>query len=150
MNILGAVVAGIVATIVFTMILMMAPKMGMPKMDIVSLLGSMFSAKSNLVLGWMMHLMMGVIFALIYAFLWSRGIGAATWTNGLVFGAVHWLIIGVVMAVVPMLHVGIKSGAVKAPGLWMTGNGGGLMAFMGGLVGHAIFGALVALIYAAF
>lgn len=148
MNILGAVVAGIVATIVFTMILMMAPKMGMPKMDIVSLLGSMFSAKSNLMLGWMMHLMMGVIFALIYAFLWSRGIGAATWTSGLIFGAVHWLIIGMIMAMIPMLHVGIKSGAVKAPGLWMTGNGGGLMAFMGGLVGHMIYGVVVALVYA--
>lgn len=92
MNILNAVIAGLVSTVVFTVILMMAPKMGMPKMDIVSLLGSMFSAKTNLVLGWMMHLMMGVVFALIYAFLWSNGIGAATWTSGLVFGAVVALV----------------------------------------------------------
>ncbi len=148
MNILSAVIAGLVSTVVFTVILMMAPKMGMPKMDIVSLLGSMFSAKTNLVLGWMMHLMMGVVFALIYAFLWSSGIGAATWTSGLVFGAVHWLIVGVIMAMIPMMHVGIKSGAVQAPGMWMTNNGGA-MAFMGGLVGHMIFGAVVALVYAA-
>ena len=53
------------------------------------------------------------------------------------------------MGMIPMMHVGIKSGAVQAPGLWMTGNGGGVMAFMGGLVGHAIFGVLVALVYAA-
>lgn len=149
MNILNAVIAGLVSTVVFTMILMMAPKMGMPKMDIVSLLGSMFSAKPNQALGWVMHLMMGVVFALIYVFLWSRGIGAAIWTSGMVFGAVHWLIVGMAMAMIPMMHVGIKSGAVKAPGLWMTGNGGGLMAFMGGLVGHMIFGAVVALVYAA-
>src|SRR5574341_106765 len=139
MNILNAVIAGVVASLVFSMILAMAPKMGMPKMDIVSLLGSMFSAKTNLALGWMMHLMMGVIFALIYAFLWSLGIGAATWVWGLIFGAVHWLIVGVVMGMIPMMHVGIKSGAVQAPGLWMTNNGG-FMAFMGGLVGHIIFG----------
>jgi len=149
MNILNAVIAGLVATIVFTMVLKMAPKMGMPKMDIVSLLGSMFSAKSNQALGWMMHLMIGIVFALIYAFLWSSGIGAATWTSGLVFGAIHWLIVGMAMGMIPMMHVGIKSGAVQAPGLWMTGNGGGVMAFMGGLVGHAIFGVLVALVYAA-
>lgn len=148
MNILNAVIAGLVSTVVFTVILTMAPKMGMPKMDIVSLLGSMFSAKTNLVLGWMMHLMMGVIFALIYAFLWSSGIGAATWTSGLVFGAVHWLIVGVIMVMIPMMHVGIKSGTVQAPGMWMTNNGGA-MAFMGGLVGHMIFGAVVALVYAA-
>jgi hypothetical protein len=147
MNILNAGIAGVVGTVVFTMVLMMAPKMGMPKMDIVSLLGSMFG-KPNQFLGWMMHLMMGIVFALIYAFLWSNGIGAATWTSGLVFGAVHWLIVGMIMAMIPMMHAGIKSGAVKAPGLWMTGNGGGVMAFMGGLVGHMIFGVVVALVYA--
>ena len=149
MNILNAVIAGIVGIVVFTAILMMAPKMGMPKMDIVSLLGSMFSAKSNQALGWMMHLMMGVFFALAYALLWSLGFGAATWGIGLIFGAVHWLIVGMVMGMIPMMHVGIKSGAVRAPGLWMTNNGGGVMAFMGELVGHAIFGAVVALVYAA-
>ena len=148
MNILSAVVAGVVATLVFTMILVMAPKIGMPKMDIVSLLGSMFSAKSNLVLGWTMHLMMGVVFALVYASIWSLGFGAATWGIGLIFGAIHWLIVGMVMGMIPMVHVGIKSGAVQAPGLWMTKNGG-VMAFMGGLVGHMIFGAVVALTYAA-
>jgi hypothetical protein len=148
MNILNSVIAGIIATIVFTTVLMMAPKMGMPKMDIVSLLGSMFSAKTNLALGWMMHLMMGVVFALIYAFLWSNGIGAATWTGGLIFGAVHWLVVGVIMSMIPMMHVGIKSGAVQAPGMWMT-NSGGIMAFMGGLVGHMIFGVVIALVYAA-
>ncbi len=148
MNVFGAIAAGFFATLVFTAVLMMAPKMGLPKMDIVSLLGSMFG-KPNQALGWMMHLMMGMVFALIYAFLWSNGIGSATWTGGLVFGAAHWLIVGVMMAIIPMMHAGIKSGAVSAPGMWMTGNGGGMMAFMGGLVGHMIFGAVTALVYAA-
>ncbi len=91
--------------------------------------------------------MMGVVFGLVYAFLWSRGFGAATWGIGLIFGIAQWLIVGMVMGMIPMMHVGIKSGAVKAPGLWMT-NDGGVMAFMGGLVGHAIFGAVTALVYA--
>src|SRR3989304_10410113 len=101
MNIFNAVIAGIVATIVFTAVLMMAPKMGMPKMDIVSLLGSMFSAKSNPVLGWILHLMMGVVFALVYAFIWSLGFGAATWGIGLIFCAVHWLVGGMGMGIIP-------------------------------------------------
>jgi hypothetical protein len=147
MNILSAAIAGMTASLVFSMILAMAPKMGMPKMDIVSLLGSMFG-KPNQALGWMMHLMMGVAFALIYAFLWSNEIGMATWLGGLVFGAVQWLMVGMVMGVIPMMHVGIKSRAVKAPGLWMT-NSGGFTAFMGGLLGHMIFGAVIALVYAA-
>jgi len=149
MNILSAVIAGIVASLVFSIVLAMAPCMGMPKMDIVDLLGSMFSGKSSPVLGWMMHLMMGIVFAVIYAFLWSSGIGAATWLNGVIFGAVQWLVVGMAMGMIPMMHVGIKSGAVKAPGLWMTNNGG-IMAFIGGLVGHMIFGIVIALVYSAF
>ncbi len=148
MNILSAVIAGIVASLVFSIVLAMAPRMGMPKMDIVDLLGSMFSGKSNLVLGWMMHIMMGVVFALIYAFLWTSGVGTATWLSGVIFGAAQWLVVGMAMGMIPMMHAGIKSGAVQAPGLWMTNNGGA-MAFMGGLVGHIIFGAVIALVYAA-
>lgn len=148
MNILNAVIAGLTASLVFSMVLAMAPKMGMPKMDIVSLLGSMFSARSIQALGWMMHLMMGVIFALLYAFLWSSGISAATWVGGLILSAGQWLLVGMVMGMIPLMHVGIKRGTVQAPGVWMTNNGG-LMAFMGGLLGHMIFGIVIALVYAA-
>lgn len=145
MNILGAIVAGLAATAIFTMVMVMAPKMGIPKMDIVGMLGSMLG-RENRLLGWMMHAMMGVIFGLSYAFLWSQGFGAATWVWGLIFGAVHWLIVGVIMGMIPMVHVGIKSGAVQEPGLWMTNNGG-MMAFVGGLIGHLVFGLVVALVY---
>jgi hypothetical protein len=145
MNILAAVVAGLMATIVFTMVLVMAPRMGMPKMDIVAMLSTMFG-KANRPLGWSLHLMMGVVFVLVYAFLWSRGIGAATWQWGLAFGAAHWLIVGVVMGMIPLIHLGIRRGEAKAPGYWMTNNGG-MRAFGGGLMGHLIFGVVAALVY---
>ena len=145
MNILSAVISGIAGTIVISIVMGAAPMMGMPKMDIVDLLSTMFG-KPNRVLGWMMHLMMGVVFALIYAFLWSIGIGSANWFFGLIFGAVHWLVVGVMMAMIPIMHVGIKNGDVKAPGMWMT-NQGGFMAFLGGLMGHMVFGLVVALIF---
>ncbi len=148
MNVLSAIVAGLAATLVMSVVMWLAPKMGFPKMDIVGMLSTMFSKKGIPILGWMMHLMMGIIFALAYAFLWSNGIGSATWLYGLVFGAIHWLIVGVIMAMIPMLHVGIRAGAVKAPGMYMTGNGGGVKAFVGGLMGHMIFGLVVALVYA--
>jgi riboflavin transporter FmnP len=115
MNILNAVIAGLTASLVFSIVLAMAPKMGMPKMDIVSLLGSMFSPKPNQALGWMMHLMMGVIFALIYAFLWSSGISAATWVGGLIFGTGQWLVVGMVMGMIPMMHVGSKAALSRLP-----------------------------------
>lgn len=149
MSILGAIFAGLIGTVVISIVMAMAPKMGMPKMDIVGMLGTMFSETGNRTLGWLMHLMMGVVFALVYAFLWSVGVVSLSWLTGLLFGVVHWLIVGLMMAVIPMMHAGIRSGRVAAPGLYMT-NSGGAMAFMGGLVGHMVFGLVVALVYAAF
>ncbi len=116
MNVFGAVLAGLAGTAVFSMVLISAPKIGMPKMDIVGMLGTMFGREYR-VLGWMMHLMMGVIFALIYAFLWSKGILAPTWLGGLSFGAAHWLVVGMIMGMIPLMHLGIRRGDVKAPGL---------------------------------
>lgn len=109
MNALGAIVAGLAGTIVMSMVMAMAPLMGMPKMDIVGMLGSMFTKDGNTALGWMMHLMMGIIFALMYAVLWSLHIGAATLVFGALFGIGHWLIAGLIMGGVPMVHAGVKA-----------------------------------------
>ncbi len=145
MNVLSAVISGILGTLAISMVMAAAPMMGMPKMDIVDMLSTMFG-KPNRVLGWMMHLMMGVVFALIYAFLWSIGIGSPGWISGLIFGIAHWLVVGLMMAVIPIVHAGIKSGDVEAPGLWMI-NQGGMLSFVGGLMGHIVFGLVVALVY---
>jgi hypothetical protein len=146
MNIFGAIVAGIIGTIVITVVMAMSPKMGMPKMDIVGMLGAMFDPEGNRTLGMGMHLMMGVVFAIIYALLWNAGIGTVGLVWGAIFGAVHWLIAGAMMGGMPMMHAGIKAGTVNAPGLFMLHNGG-VMAFMGGLMGHIIYGLVVALVY---
>ncbi len=148
MNLISAIIAGLVATLVMSMLLYLAPRMGMPEMDIVGMLSTMFNKKGIPALGWIMHLMMGILFVLVYAFLWSKGIGSASWLYGLIFGAVHWLIVGVILGMIPMVHAGIRSGSIRAPGVYMTGNGGGAKAFFGGLMGHMIFGLVAALVYA--
>lgn len=149
MNIIGAIVAGIVGTIVITIIMAMAPKMGMPDMDMVGTLGSMFDKNGNRTVGLVIHLMMGAIFAIIYAALWNAGLGSVSILWGILFGIGHWLVVGLVMAGMPMMHAGIKAGAVDAPGVYMINNGG-IMAFIGGLMGHVIYGLVVALIYGLF
>ena len=149
MNIFGAIVAGVVGTIVLTMVMNMAPKMGMPKMDIVGILGSMFSPEGNRIMGLALHLMMGVIFAIVYALLWNAGIGATGLLWGAIFGAGHWLVAGLMIGGMSMMHAGVKAGTVNAPGVYMANNGG-MMAFMGGLIGHVLFGLTVALVYGLF
>jgi riboflavin transporter FmnP len=148
MNIIGAIVAGLAGTIVISLLMAMGPRMGMPKMAIWEMLGTMFSPQGNVGLGWVMHFMMGVIFAIIYAALWAAGIGSATLLSGVIFGVVHFLVAGLMMGGMPMLHAGIKAGTVQAPGVLMLNSG--VMGFMGGLIGHVVYGLVVALVYGAF
>lgn len=146
MSVLGAIIAGVIGTIVISILMAMSPKMGMPEMNMPKMLGSMFGLPPNMAMGWVIHLMMGSIFALIYAYLWSAGLGTASVGSGLLFGLVHWLVVGLVMGMMPMMHAGIKSGEVPEPGVYMLKDGGA-MGFMGGLVGHLVFGLVVALVY---
>ena len=76
MNALGAIIAGLVGTVAISAVMAMTPLMGMSKMDIVDMLSTMFG-KTYRLMGWVMHFMMGAVFALIYSFLWSVGAGGA-------------------------------------------------------------------------
>jgi hypothetical protein len=74
MNVISAVVAGLIGTAVFSMVM------------------------------WL-----GTISAIIYAALWSAGIGSANAGSGALFGIVHWLAVGLVMGIVPALHAGMRA-----------------------------------------
>ena len=156
MNIVAAIVAGLVGTAAMSLLMVMAPKMGLPKVAIWELLGSMFDRRGNSPLGWMAHFMMGALFALVYAALWSAGLGAPTLLWGLLFGVIHFVVVGLMTLAparsagvggMPMMHAGIKAGTVPAPGLLMLNQG--VMGPMGGLLGHVIYGVVVVSVYAA-
>ncbi len=117
------VIAGIVGTLVMTMVMVLAPKMGMPKMDIVGMLSSKFG-KGNQAVGWMMHLVMGIIFVFVYFYSGFFD----SFLNAAILGAVHWLVVGFMMGVMPGMD----------GGFYMTKNGG-MMSFIGGLIGHILF-----------
>ncbi len=140
MNVVAAVIAGLVGTVVMTMLMVVAPAMGMPKMDIVGMLGSMFTTNKGTatVVGWVVHLMLGAVFAIIYAFAWSQGIGSPNWLWGLIFGAVHAVVAIVMMPTMMRMHPRPPKTAA------------GPMTMAGQLIGHMLFGLVVALVYAAF
>ncbi len=146
MNIVNAIIAGLIGTVAFSALMVLGPRMGMPRMAIWEVLGSMFNKDGHTALGWGLHFMIGAIFGVAYAALWSAGLGSATWISGAVFGAVHWLAVGLMMGGMPMMHAGIRAGSVQAPGVYMLSSGGA-MGFMGGLIGHVLFGLVVGLVY---
>lgn len=146
MNTIGAVMAGLVATGLMSLALSGAPRMAMPKIDFVGLLGTLFSARQNRGLGWMLHLLLGIVFALLYAVVWSLGIVSPGVTEGLVFGILHWLIAGFLIGLLPYVHAGIRAGTFTEPGRYLRKLDAS-MGFFGGLMSHIIYGLTVGLIY---
>lgn len=145
-DLVAAIVGGLVGTAVMTVLMTLAPMLGMPKMDMPALLGSMFGAPGSKTLGLLMHFMMGTVFGLVYAALFSVVTGTSIVLLGGLFGIVHWLIAGLMTGMMPMMHAGIRSGQVEAPGVYMT-RLGGMLGFVGGLMGHVVFGLVVGLTY---
>lgn len=140
MNIVAAIVAGLSGTAVMTAMMYVAPSMGMPKMDILNMLGTMFVEPDGnaMGLGAVAHFMMGAIFGIIYALLWTAvGIGAAGWLWGLIFGVVHGL---VAMVAMPIMMGNLHP---RPPEMAQ-----GPMMIAGLIIGHAIFGIVVGLVYA--
>lgn len=123
---------GLAGTLAMTMMMyVVAPMMGL-NMDVAAMLGGMLG------IGWaggmIMHLVDGIfIFPLIYAFaLYSRLPGGPA-LKGTAWGVILWLVAQVV--VMPMAGAGLFSAAM-----------GGMMAAIGSLVGHVLYGALLGVI----
>lgn len=140
MDWIGAIIAGLAGTAAMTVLMYVAPLMGMPKMDIIGMLGSMFTTSEGAAkaLGLVIHFMMGVLFAIIYALIWSFGLGSATWLWGLIFGAIHGIGAIVVIPQAMRMHP-------RPPEM-----AGGTLAMVGQLMAHLVYGLVVALVYAAF
>jgi len=140
MNYAAVIIAGLAGTIAMTILMYLAPLMGMPKLDIIAMLGTMFTSNKTVstIIGVMAHLMMGVVFAFIYVLLWSFGIGSPTWLWGLIFGAVHGLMVYLIMPIINRMHprsVEMEGGTKMAVGMVMV---------------HMLYGLVVALVYASY
>jgi hypothetical protein len=137
-----AMLAGLIATIIMSIVQTMAPMMGLPRMDIAAMVGSMLGGR--LVAGWIIHLMMGtILWAAVYAYIVEPRLGGAPWVRGLTYGfllAVFVLIIGF-----PLVGAMFSSLTPK-PGFLGMGMAGA-MGTMGVIVGHLVYGLVLGAIY---
>src|SRR5215472_7983645 len=128
-NIGRAILGGLAGTTVLTLLMYVgAPMMGIPKMDIAAMLGSMLGGWT---MGMLMHVVNGVIlFPLIYSlFLFSKLRGSPV-SKGILWGVALWL------------AAGLMAMPVMGAGFFGTANGG-MKAALASLVGHAVYGALL-------
>lgn len=166
-SLIGGLVAGIIGTAVMSIMMRMSGKMGMtdmPAMELVT--GSMMSGDLGRAkqLGIMLHwIVMGtIVFGLGYAALFTA-FGSASWLVGLVIGVVHGLVVGVVfMPMMATMHprmsqdptfsgtVDVSAGSVRLAAPGMLGAKWGGMTPVGLVMGHAVYGLVVALVYQPF
>ena len=153
-NASAAVYAGLIAGAVMLIPIYMG-RMMMPaqmKMDLLKMLGTMLMPVSGMTygVGLVIHAMMSIIFASVHAsfYLWFDIDGnLAVW--GLLFGVVHWMMVGVAFGMMKSsVHRGIRDGAVEAPGFF--GLNMGMMTAVGILMVHLVYGVLVGVFYESF
>jgi uncharacterized membrane protein YkvI len=129
-----AVTGGIVATAVMTMVMFIAPYMGLPKMNPAAMLSGMLGL--HIVIGWIMHFMIGVLFALTYAFFFQKAVRKVqnNYLKGGIFGFAVFLFAQIVMAI---MNAVLKP--ASAPEGSMT------LMIVGSIIGHIIYGIVVSL-----
>jgi len=131
LNLVKAIVAGIMGTAAMTMLMLLAPKMGMPPMNIGAMLGSVMGG--SVILGWAAHFMIGTVLAVSYAAVFAGRLPGAPAVRGAIFSLLPWLMAQLV--VMPMMGLGLFSGSMLAAG--------------GSLMGHLLFGVVAGLVYGA-
>jgi hypothetical protein len=147
-----ALAAGLVGTAVMTFLMTVGRSMGMTSMDIALLVGSMATDDEHSArrLGSAVHWMMGtIVFGVVYAVVFVLLDSAAAVTGSLI-GVVHALILGaLVMPMMASVHPRMQGEAdelhLASPGFFGVGFGRGTP--FGLVLGHAVYGLVVALVY---
>ncbi len=155
------IVAGGIATAVMTVLMQMGAAMGMTRMSMPLMLGSMFVREPERAgpLGWGLHAMMGLLFGLVYALVFwvvDPASAASAWWIGLLVGAVHGLVVLAVMPVMGAMHPRVGRGGVNAadgevvlPEFGFGGRGFGSGTPLGIMMGHLVFGLVWGLVFRA-
>ena len=128
-----ALIGGIAGTAVMTMVMFISPMMGMPKMSPPHMLSMMMGL--SIVVGWIMHFMIGIIFAMSYAFILINFLKKINNNilKGLIFGMLAFIFAQIAMAIMGAMMGGMPP---------MEENM--ILMMLGSIMGHVIFGIVVA------
>jgi hypothetical protein len=151
-SVVSALAGGFAGTLVLTTALTTAGVLHLTRMDIPFLLGTAFAADRirARILGYALHFVAGLIFALIYFALFAA-LGRAGWALGMAFGFVHALFAGTALVniLLPAVHprMGTPFSAadtaplLESPGFMLLNYGRGTPVVT--ILGHLAYGAIV-------
>ena len=147
---------GFIATIVLSVIMAASRPLGMSRLDLPFLLGTMVTPNRNKApwIGFFMHLIMGWLFAMIYGVAFEST-GWHTWWFGVIAGFVHSLaVLTVGLELMSFMHPRMANPAhgptptkqLQPPGFFAR-NYGSATALVT-IVSHMIYGAILGYFYA--
>lgn len=155
MDISNTILWGFAATVVLTIIMAASKPLGLSRMDIPFLLGTMFTSNRNRApfYGLMAHIFVGWIFAFIYvAAFESTGIN--NWWFGMLIGFVHGLfVLSAGLQVLSAFHPRMAhpydgpttSRQLQPPGFFALNYGRGTPVIT--LLAHVIYGLILGIFY---
>jgi hypothetical protein len=147
---LGAVVWGVVATVVFTLFSLMGRAVGMTRMDLLDLLGSAVATPGSTrsrAIGAVIHHMNGAVLAIAFVYGAALVRVSPDWIAGLVWGAILWALALLMMTTIGSVHPAMRRGDQEDPGPAAVHFGA--MTPLGSLMGHLVYGGLLGLLYQA-
>ena len=132
MNIKAGVIAGFVATVVLSLVMVMKTAMGvMPELNAIKMLAGMMNMP--LVTGWVAHFMIGtVVWGVLFAALVNK-LPGSTLMSAIIFSIGAWLMMMI--------------GPMPMAGAGLFGMNLGMMAPVATLVLHLIWGVVLGLTY---
>src|SRR5688572_20966038 len=142
-----AFLAGVIGAGAMSVILWIARNMmGIPA-HMEMMLGTMLipsAAITAWLVGFAIHLLIGGVLALVYAWGFEHVTHRAGWLVGAGFGLAHAVISGLGMALVPAIHPMIPE-RMPAPGAFMANLGA--IGIIAEFALHAVYGAIIGAIY---
>ncbi len=145
----NAIFAGIVGGIVMSLMMWMARAIGLIDAHMERYQGCMITNRpqgtGTIVAGFIMHLMLSALIAILYAWgfavIWDR----ATWVLGLIGGVIHWVIAGIMLPIMDGMNRCVQDDRIRGFGAF--GKNYGAMMIAGFLIGHLLYGLIVGWLY---
>jgi uncharacterized membrane protein YagU involved in acid resistance len=156
MNLASVLLWGFVATLVLTTLMALAQGLGLSRMSIPLLVGTMFTPSRDraLAIGPAVHVLNGWLFAFLYA-AGFEALDTATWWLGAAAGALHGIfVLAVLMPMMPALHPRMVSESfgptvnrqLQPPGFLALHYGRGTP--LAALIAHVAYGTILGAFYA--
>lgn len=127
----NSILAGVIGTIIMTIVMMLAPTIGLPKMSAPEMLTTMLG--TPVFVGWFLHFMIGIIFAFFYTYVCVYKFKTSNlYLKGAIFGIIVFVFAQIMMSIMGAL--------MPMPKM----EGSMILTVIVSLVGHIVYGIAVA------